>query len=172
MDKTIVIYISKYGHTKKYAQWLSEELNADIIEGKRLKENILSDYSTIVFGGSLYFERCKAANLLVKHFNQIRDKKVVLFTVGVFSQTNFIDVEFSREIEEKIKIFQLKGGLDFKKLSFLHKMGMKFFRNHESKKPENEQNNRSKLILSLYGKKTDFTEKKQLEPVIQYCLQI
>ncbi len=32
--KTLVIYTSQTGFTKKYAQWLSDEMNADIFELK------------------------------------------------------------------------------------------------------------------------------------------
>ena len=83
MDKTLVIYYSKYGYTKKYAQWLAEELNADICTGKNLKSNMLNNYSGIIFGSSLYAGTNKAARLIVKHFDQIKDKKVVLFTCGL-----------------------------------------------------------------------------------------
>jgi flavodoxin len=42
MNKTLIIYNSKYGYTKKYAQWLSEALNADICESKNLKSKNLN----------------------------------------------------------------------------------------------------------------------------------
>ena len=34
--ETLIIYHSKYGHTKKYAQWLAEALSADICESGNL----------------------------------------------------------------------------------------------------------------------------------------
>ena len=67
MNKTLIIYSSKYGHTKKYAQWLAEELNADICDDKSLKNKMLDDYSTVLFGGSLYAGGCKAAQLIAKY---------------------------------------------------------------------------------------------------------
>ncbi len=30
--KTIVVYKSKYGYTKRYAEWIAEELSCDIKE--------------------------------------------------------------------------------------------------------------------------------------------
>jgi len=61
MNKTVVVYNSKYGYTKQYAQWLAEELNADMFNGKELKKNMLNDYSTVLFGSSLYAGTNKAA---------------------------------------------------------------------------------------------------------------
>jgi len=95
MDKILVVYNSKYGHTEKYAQWLAEELNADICTGKKLNRNLLSDYSTILFGSSLYAGKNEAALLIAEHFEQIKDKKVVLFTCGladVSNETNIIGI--------------------------------------------------------------------------------
>lgn len=35
MSNTVVLYQSKYGTTKKYAEWLAEELSCDLIETKK-----------------------------------------------------------------------------------------------------------------------------------------
>ena len=180
MDKTVVIYNSKYGYTKKYAQWLVEALNADICEDKNLNADKLKDYSTIIFGSSLYAGRNKGAAVLVKHFEQIKDKKIVLFTVGIFdpnSEKNITDINnelnkiITPEIREKVKIFHVRGGIDCENLSFPHKLMMKFAYSTLSKKPENEQTDGDKDFLTLYGKKIDFSDKKMLDPVIQYCFQ-
>ena len=180
MNKTLVIYDSKYGHTKRYAQWLVEELNADICEAKNLNISALKDYSTILFGGGLYASKNKVALLLVKHFEQIKDKKVALFTCGltdVSSESNIInrdkalDLVITPEIREKIKIFHVRGGVDYEKLSFLHKTMMKFVYSIASKKTEDKLTDEEKDFLAIYKQKIDFSDKKMLEPVIQYCLQ-
>ena len=36
--KTLVIYTSQTGFTKRYAEWISEELNADIYDLKDVKK--------------------------------------------------------------------------------------------------------------------------------------
>ena len=114
MNKSLVIYNSKYGYTEKYAQWLAEELNADICKNKNLNVDKLKNYFTIIFGGSFYAGRNKGAITLVKYYEQIKDKKVVLFTVGMFdtnSEENIIGINkdlskvITPEIREKIKIF-------------------------------------------------------------------
>jgi menaquinone-dependent protoporphyrinogen IX oxidase len=180
MNKTLVIYSSNYGHTKKYAQWLVEELNADICESENLKSKILNGYATILFGSSLYAGKNKAALLLLKHFEQIKDKKVVLFTCGlgyVTNQSNIININnaldkvITPEIRNKIKIFHVQGGIDYDNLSFLHKTMMKFLYSKISKKSDNERNDEDREFLATYGQKIDFSDKKMLEPIIQYCLQ-
>ena len=180
MNKILVVYNSNYGHTQKYAQWLAEELNADICESKNLKSKMFSDYSTVLFGSSLYAGKNKAALLLVKHFTQIKDKKVALFTCGLADVSNksnitginkALDKVITPEIRKKIRIFHVRGGIDYDNLSFLHKTMMKMLHSQILKKSEKEQTDEDREFLVAYGQKIDFSDKKMLEPIIQYCLQ-
>ena len=54
MNKIVVMYQSKYGATKKYAEWLSKELSCDIFETKKAKVEGVLTYDTIVLGGGIY----------------------------------------------------------------------------------------------------------------------
>ena len=179
--KTIVIYSSKYGHTKRYAQWLAAELNADICDIKSLNVSSLKDYSVIIFGSSLYAGTNKAAGLLVKHFEQIKDKKVALFTCGIMdvdNDANMIEINkeldkvITPEIRKQVKIFHLRGGIDSENLTFLHKMMIKFPYSQIIKKPENERTATDKDFLAIYGRTIDFSDKKMIEPIVQYCGEV
>ena len=181
MNKTIIIYDSKYGHTKQYAQWLAEELIADLCEAKKLDVNLLNDYATIIFGSSLYAGKSKAALLVLKHFKLIRYKKVVLFTCGVADitkESNIISINMALdrvitpEIRSRIQIFHVRGGIDSERLTFLHKTMLKMAFSHLSKKPEHELTDEHRDLLATYGQKIDFSDKKMLEPMIEYCREI
>ena len=52
----IVVYKSKYGCTKTYAQWIAEELSCDICEQSEIKIDELKKYDIIIYGGGLYAE--------------------------------------------------------------------------------------------------------------------
>ena len=45
MKKVLVMYSSKYGTTRKYAEWISDELNGDLFDIKILNQNILGNYN-------------------------------------------------------------------------------------------------------------------------------
>ena len=47
----IVIYKSKYGSTKAYAEWIAEALSCQAVEAKSVKADDLLAYDTIVYGG-------------------------------------------------------------------------------------------------------------------------
>ena len=63
----IVIYKSKYGSTKAYAEWISEELNCRAIDVKTVKIADLTEYDTIIYGGGLYAEVIAGITFITKN---------------------------------------------------------------------------------------------------------
>ena len=47
--KILVSYKSKTGFTKRYAEWISEELEADLTDVKDIKD--VSEYDLVIYGG-------------------------------------------------------------------------------------------------------------------------
>ncbi len=52
--RSIVIYKSQTGFTQKYAEWIAEELKADIFDILQVNVEMLQNYDTIIYGGGLY----------------------------------------------------------------------------------------------------------------------
>lgn len=50
----IILYQSKYGATKRYANWISEETGFDCVETKKARIEEIRKYDVIIFGGGLY----------------------------------------------------------------------------------------------------------------------
>ena len=50
----IILYQSKYGATKKYAKWLSEETGFPCTEIKQAKISDVQRYDAIILGGGIY----------------------------------------------------------------------------------------------------------------------
>jgi hypothetical protein len=70
--KTIVIYKSKTGYTKQYAQWIAEELSADILPADKVSFQKLAEYDCIIFGGRLYAVGIDGLSLIKKNFDCVR----------------------------------------------------------------------------------------------------
>ncbi len=176
MAKTVVIYRSKYGYTKQYAEWLAEELEADIHDGANTKPADLSGYDVIIYGGGLYAGGVSGVSLLTKSFPAIRDKSLYLFTVGaadVADEQNIrgIRTELNKvltpEMQEKITIFHLRGGIDYPRMSFVHRAMMSMLVRMLKKKPENEISNENKMMIETYGQVVDFSDKASIAPLVQ-----
>jgi flavodoxin len=50
MKEFAVVYKYKYGSTKKYAEWIAEELGADSMEASETNAGSLAEYRTIIYG--------------------------------------------------------------------------------------------------------------------------
>ena len=81
--KSIVTYKSKYGSTKKYAEWIAEELNCEAFDLKNIKLDDLIEYDIIIHGGGLYAEIIAGANFYVKNFEKLKDKKIIIYSTGI-----------------------------------------------------------------------------------------
>jgi flavodoxin len=46
-----VIYGTKHGTTKRYAEWIAEELGAALFAGNEIRPGELQNYDCVVFGG-------------------------------------------------------------------------------------------------------------------------
>ena len=50
---TIVVYQSETGFTKKYAEWIAEELGCEVVPFKKTNATKLQGYDKVIYGGWL-----------------------------------------------------------------------------------------------------------------------
>lgn len=176
MPNIAVIYKSKYGFTQKYAQWMAKELNADLLEADRTKQGQLQAYDVIVYGGGIYAGGVNGISFITKHFKTIRDKELFLFTVGASDATSSKNTDTIRnmlyrvltpEMQEKIKVYHLRGGLDYPRMNLLHRVLMWLMVRMVRKKPESELGQEEKEMLRTYGQYVDFTDYSTAVPLLE-----
>ena len=169
LKKIAIIYKSKYGATKKYAQWIKEALGASIFEASEIRPEQLINFDLIIYGGGLYAGGINGAKLVSKNpWN-----KLVVFTVGLASPSitdysEFYDKLFSKEKQKEIKFFNLRGAMDYKKLGFIHRQMMGFVKRVASNKPESERTIDDKTMIETFGKEIDLIDKTTILPLIKY----
>jgi len=93
MKKIAVVYQSKYGATRKYAEWIAGELSCDLFEGKDIKAGDLLPYDTIILGGGLYAGGVNGIKLLTKNFSKFSDKNLILFTCGLADPSDTVNTD-------------------------------------------------------------------------------
>jgi len=79
---TIVIYRSKSGNTRKYAEWIAEELGADLLEASRCGIERISQYDTVVYGGGLYATGINGVKLITNNLRRLKGKKIAVFATA------------------------------------------------------------------------------------------
>ena len=169
-----VIYRSKYGTTKQYAEWIAKALDATLFESHTIKAAQLNDFDMVVYGGGLYAGGISGIHLVAK----TPCKKLVLFTVGLATPENtdyseILKKNLSPELRQSTKVFHFQGGIDYKKLGLVHRcmmaMMMTMIKNAVAKKKDTEIKNDDREFMETYGKKVNFTNQQNILPLVEYC---
>ena len=111
--KTAIIYRSFLGSTKKYAEWLHEEVGSDILKPGKVNKARLNEYDLVIICTGTYIGWISLRGWLEKRWNILREKKVVLLVVGMAppEQTESITAynKIPEHIRQEIKYFKLPG---------------------------------------------------------------
>jgi menaquinone-dependent protoporphyrinogen IX oxidase len=172
MLRAIVVYRSISGFTKKYAEWIAQELKADLLDAREVSAEKLCMYDVVVFGGSLRAVGINGVKLLKKNMSKLADKKIIVFAVGASPPKEGIVDEirrnnFSAEEQKNLRLFYLRGGFKFSKLDFPNKVIMVLFRVKlsmtKNKTPD------EKGMLAAYSRPIDCTKKENIKSLIEYA---
>ncbi|MDU6855917.1 MAG: flavodoxin domain-containing protein [Clostridiales bacterium] len=176
--KAVVVYKSHYGATKEYATWLAKSLHADLLERSKVKGDTLLKYDTIIYGGGLYAGGISGASLITKNFDKLRNKNIIVFTVGLADPKNpdnvthilkAADQIFPPEVKEHLTFFHLRGGMDYSKLNFVHRAMMAMLKHVLSKKSDKELTDEDKGLLAAYGKQVSFLDQNSITPIVDFA---
>ena len=168
-NKILVTYTSKYGSTRKYAEWIASALNADLLAAQSVEAKAISQYDVVIYGGGLYAGGIAGVNLVTQN----SCKNLIVFTVGLSdpSTTDYsaiINKNFKPELFAKTKFFHLRGGIDYKKLGPVHKVMMAMMKGMIERKPDSELEADDKEFLDTYHSKVSFEDKQAIDPVVNY----
>ena len=169
--RTVIIYNSQTGFTKRYAEWIAEETGADCLELSIAKKKDLSIYETIIFGGWACAGSISKIGWFKSNIDKWADKKLIAFCVGG-SPIDNPDIEtalkrnFNESERKKVKTFYCPGGFCYEKMSVTSKLMMKMFvktLNAKKDKTEEEQ-----VMVKMISSSYDISDKKYIEPILQY----
>jgi len=178
MAKVLIMYYSKYGTTKKYAEWLASELDGTICDIKKIKQENLAVYDTIILGSGLYAGNVRGLDIFVNNYETIKNKKLIVFTCGLADVTvkdnieeirKKVEAKIPERIQRLIKIFNVRGGIDYKKLTLTHRFMMWILNKALTHKPSSEVSQENTEFMDAYGKTADFMNKDYIAGIVTYC---
>jgi len=121
----IVLYVSVYGSTRQYAQWISEETGFPTIDLQREKDPDLSGYDVVVIGGWINAMRLQNRSWIKRHWEDLRTKRVLVFSTSVADpnkhREEFLKNSFPDSIKNSIEFFPLPGRWHTEDRKPLHK---------------------------------------------------
>lgn len=147
--KCIVLYHTKYGSTREYAEWIAKDAKCDLMDIKGAKHLDFSHYDTFIVGSGIYAGTVPGANFVLDNWDKLKGKKVIFFTVsGKEAQSSETKKSYNNSmpsnIRSKVKSFHLGGRIDFKRLGFFKSF---FFKMAGIKEIDNVNKNSIKPII-------------------------
>ena len=174
--KAIVIYKSKYGSTKAYAQKIAQCLGCEAVDAKSVKAKELEGYDTIIYGGGLYAEIIGGVSLITKNYDLLSGKKLAVFTTGLtptdcreYYDGMVVSKNFKPHMLEKVRIFNFPGKMIIDELSAVHRAAIKTLKKIMSSK-ENPTDMEA-LLIKLCDADGDFTDFDAINELIDYVVE-
>lgn len=171
--KTIVIYNSQTGFTKRYAEWIAEAAGADCLELSVAKKKDLAAYEAIIFGSWACAGGISKINWFKGNIDKWEGKKLIAFCVGA-SPIDSPQIEsvlkknFNESEQKKVKTFYCPGGFNYEKMSASSKLMMKMF--IKMLKAKKDKTKEEQAMIKMISSSYDISDKKYIEPILQ-CLK-
>lgn len=127
--KTIILYESKHGNTKKCVDYIQAKKEADtVVQAKDFKGD-LNSYDEILLCTPVYVGKInKSIKALIEQNEEIIIRKKTTIVVSAMNTDEYdamITNNFSEKIRESVEIIYAGGGYNFDSMNFLSKMIIK-----------------------------------------------
>ena len=169
----VVIYKSKYGSTKTYAEWIGEELSCPVLEAKKVSPEMLAEYDTIIYGGGLYAENISGVTLITKNLSKLQGKRIAVFSTGItpldcrdYYDKLVLEKNFKPEMLSQIKVYNYLGKMILEELSLPHRAALKSLKKLMQSKANPTEMER--LLIQLCDASGDFTDRAAIQDLLAY----
>lgn len=170
--KTVIVYKSKTGFTKKYAQMIAKETACDLLELKKATSKKLAEYEIVVFGSRFFAGTVDGLKKARELFAASGAKKFIVYATGATpnaAEEIVNDVwknNFTPEELETIPHFYMQSGICYEKMPFGEKMMMKMaaqMMKNQKEKTEMGQGFEEALKGSF-----DISSEEYVKPLVEY----
>ncbi len=159
--KTIVVYQSETGFTKKHANWIAEKIGCESVPLKEISMASINEYDRIIFGGWIMGGTIAGLDKI----KEVPDEKKVVFAVGLTGESKeFSDSLVTTNHLEKITFHYFQGGINFEQMGFFKKSMLKMMRSSISKKKIKTKQEED-MIIGL-SKSSDYSDYNKIHSFV------
>lgn len=173
--KTIIIYTSQTGFTKKYADWIAQDTAGELMtlkEAEKKPESFFSSFDTIIYGGWIMAGTIQKSKWFTNRIEKWKSKKLVLFGVGASPVSDQKEIEemfqnvLTAEQLEYVQTFYFQGGVNYDHMPLSSKLLLKTLVSSLRKKESRTKKEES--MLEILSENKDCSDKASIAPVVSY----
>ena len=170
----IILYGSKYGSARLYAQALAEQIGFPALPYREAP--VLCVYGTLVYIGALYAGGVLGLRKTLRNFSPGVGQQLLLATVGIAdpadpdNQANIrksLQAQMPPAAFERAQLFHLRGRLDYPALTPAHRALLALLYRSLRRLPPEKQTAENRALIETYGKQVDFVDLHALAPLVQ-----
>ena len=174
----IIVYGSKYGTTRRYAEELSRLTGLSAIPCREFQG--MAGGNTLVYLGALYAGGVLGLKQTMKGLSLREGQRLIVATVGLADPQipqnrahilASLKRQMSPELFSQAVFFHLRGGIDYAVLSPRHRAMMAAMCFSLRRKPARQRSAEDQALLETYGKQIDFTDLSALAPIVGEILR-
>ena len=174
MQRTVVVYTSKYGATEKYARWIGEELDCHVFSLDKFSKGQLDNYDNIIYGGGVQAGGIKGFDKFKKWIKPLigkPEKKIVVFAVGLNvdntdGRMQLRDINFDKGEFRQLACYFMGGAYDPAQIKGIDKALMSMVHKMLTDKGLN-MNEDERTLLDRIEKGCDLVSRQQIEPLVK-----
>ena len=175
--KTLIIYTSQTGFTKRYAEWIAEKMSGELLDlrdAQKKSDDYFKDFDAICYGGWAMAGNLVKSKWFLEKASDWQDKRLAMFCVGGSPNDNpdvdaFLQNVLTEEQKKYIKVFYCQGGFNYEKMKAPSRLAMKMF--VSTLRNKKDATEKEKVMAEKMASSYDISDVKYIEPIVAYLLE-
>ena len=169
-NKIAIVYKSRTGFTKRYAEMIAEEVECTLLDFSDVNSKIMSEFDTVVYGSRLHAGNIDGYKKAKVMFDKSTAKQFVSFVTGA-TPAKAEDIindlwknNLSNDEMESIPHFYMQSGLCYEKMCFADKTMMKMAA--VMMKNKKDKTDHEKGFEEAISKSYDISSKEYIKDIV------
>lgn len=177
MSKKIVLYTSKRGSTKQYAEWIAEELGCEAVSLRDADLATLPEYDLIIYGSWLRGSGIVDYDQLDPYLEGLKDR-TILFVTGIseYNPANYLqicEINFDgRENMDQMQLYFCPGKYDPSQIRGLDRLLMAVAKRVLKSGETAEGHSAAAHMIQNIEKGVDLVDRSYTQPVLKAAKRI
>lgn len=133
MKKIAVVYSSKFGHAKRYADWLKEDIaDVEVFNLSGFNPSQIMAYKLVIFVCGVYGDKLSVMDFFKKNPAAVAPQKIMIMAVSWYTNDSedakrkLIEENYTEQLKAaSVPLYVVNSGIDKKALSAMDKMMLK-----------------------------------------------
>lgn len=171
-EKILVVYRSKYGATKRYAELLGQRLGCPVLENRGLGNGAFAGVGTVILCGGVYASQVLGSKLLHQAEKALKGKRLAVLAVGASPyDAKALAALKARTLKgafADVPLFYARGAWREGEMGLVDRTLCKLLQKEVAKKDPATLEPWEAALINAMGADHDWVDAKELAPLLHF----